>query len=169
MLRPGAHARLLAALAAAAIAASAAALLAGGCVSEPVRETPERAEAAAASPAVGPVWQWLGTRAPDGSVEVDEPERYTLRLVPGGHARIRLDCSRGGGPYAVRGERLVLGELLSTREDCPPDSLDARYERELDRVRSFRVEGGRLYLELAGGGGTMRFRRRPDDPSVSAP
>jgi len=43
--------------------------------------------------------------------------------------------------------RLSFGSLLSTRMACPPDSLDSPFMKDLQRVVSFFLENGKLYLE----------------------
>jgi heat shock protein HslJ len=40
---------------------------------------------------------------------------------------------------------------------CPPDSLDSAFMRDLQRVVSFFVDSGTLYLELPDDSGTMKF------------
>jgi heat shock protein HslJ len=44
---------------------------------------------------------------------------------------------------------------------CPPDTQDASFMRDLQRVASFFIERGELYLELPVDSGTMRFRQAP--------
>lgn len=120
---------------------------------------------------IGPIWEWLGTTAPNDSIEVPTPERYTLQLLPDGRAQVRFDCNRGGGSYEIADGRLSFGPLMMTRMACPADSLDSRYASELSRVESIAIERGVLNLGLQQQGGTMRFRedtasgsRIPDTP-----
>ena len=67
-------------------------------------------------------------------------------------------CNRGGGDYRISTGKLSFGPLLSTRMACPEDSLDGPFMRDLQRVVSFFVENGMLYLELPMDSGTMKFR-----------
>jgi heat shock protein HslJ len=103
-------------------------------------------------------WHWVATIAPVKKITVQYPERYTIRLNEDGKGQIRFDCNRGGGTYEISGGRLSFVPMLSTRMACPPDSLDAPFIRDLQRIVSFLVEDGMLYLELQYGSGTEKFR-----------
>ncbi len=107
---------------------------------------------------VGKVWQWESFVSPVETIEVPAPERHSLELMPDGKASARFDCNRGGGTYRIEPGMLTFGPLMSTRMACAPGSLGERYARELGRVTSFFVEGGKLYLELPVDSGTLRFR-----------
>ena len=106
-------------------------------------------------------WQWESTITPVEKITVPAPERYTIRLSDDGRLRAQFDCNRGGGDYKISAGKLSFGPLISTRMACPPDSLDGPYMRDLQRVMSFFIEGGNLYLELPYDSGTMRFRPAP--------
>ena len=103
-------------------------------------------------------WQWESTLTPVEKITVPAPERYTIFLQADGRAQIRFDCNRGGGEFKISPGKLAFGPLMSTRMACPPDSLDSAFMRDLQRVVSFFVDGGRLYLELPYDSGTMKFR-----------
>jgi len=104
-------------------------------------------------------WQWESTLAPVEKITVLNPERYTIRLTDDGKAQIRFDCNRGGGSYEISEGKLSFGPLISTRMACPADSQDGPFMRDLQRVSSFFIEEGALYLELPADSGTMRFRK----------
>ena len=106
-------------------------------------------------------WQWESTITPIEKITVPNPERYTILLTPDGKAKVRLDCNRGGGDYKISIGKLSFGPLLSTRMACPPDTLDGSFMRDLQRVTSFFIENGNLYLELPLDSGTMKFRPGP--------
>jgi len=103
-------------------------------------------------------WQWVGTITPVEKVTVADPGRYTIRMTDDGKAQARFDCNRGGGTYVISEGKLSFGPLLSTRMACPADSLDGPFMRDLQRVISFFVQDGDLYLEMPYDSGTMRFR-----------
>lgn len=103
-------------------------------------------------------WQWEATITPVEKVDVPEPERYTILLSADGKAQVRFDCNRGGGEYKIADGKISFGPLRSTRMACPEDSLDARFMQDLQRVASFFVQDGLLYLELPYDSGTMKFR-----------
>jgi heat shock protein HslJ len=52
---------------------------------------------------------------------------------------------------------LSFSPLISTRMACPADSMDGPFIRDLQRVTSFFIEGGKLCLELPYDSGTMIF------------
>jgi len=106
-------------------------------------------------------WQWVSTVTPAEKITVPKPERYTIRLTEDGKVQARFDCNGGGGTYVISEGKLSFGPLLSTRMACPEDSLDGPFMRDLQRVASFFVQDGDLYLELPLDSGTMRFRAAP--------
>jgi heat shock protein HslJ len=75
-----------------------------------------------------------------------------------GDLRARFDCNRGGGRYTISNGQISFGPMMSTRMACPPDSLDGPFLRDLQRVVSFFVENGILFLAFPVDGGSMRFR-----------
>jgi heat shock protein HslJ len=103
-------------------------------------------------------WQWESTITPVEKITVPGPERYTIFLQADGRAQMRFDCNRGSGGFKISPGQLSFGPLLSTRMACPPDSLDSAFMRDLQRVVSFFVDNGTLYLELPYDSGTMKFR-----------
>jgi heat shock protein HslJ len=106
-------------------------------------------------------WQWEATITPVERITVKNPERYTIMLADDGKVQARFDCNRGGGEYKISASKLSFGPLMSTRMACPPDTLDGPFMRDLQRVASFFLQGGLLYLELPMDSGTMRFRPAP--------
>jgi len=104
-------------------------------------------------------WQWDSTITPVEKIAVPNPDRYTIVLDSDGKLQARFDCNRGGGEFAIASGRLSFGPLLATRMACAPDSLDSVFMRDLQRVVSFFVQDGYLYLELPFDSGTMRFRQ----------
>ena len=107
---------------------------------------------------LGTTWQWESTITPVEKITVPAPERYTIFLQADGKAQMRFDCNRGGGGFNISTGKLSFGPLMSTRMACAPDSLDSAFIRDLQRVASFFVDNGTLYLELPYDSGTMKFR-----------
>ena len=103
-------------------------------------------------------WQWESTITPVEKITVPAPERYTIRLSDDGRLRAQFDCNRGGGDYKISAGKLSFGPLISTRMACPPDSLYNQFMKDLQRVGSFFLQDGNLYLELPYDSGTMKFR-----------
>ena len=110
---------------------------------------------------LGKTWQWESTITPVEKITVPNPDRYTILLTEKGRLQARFDCNRGGGDYKISAGKLSFGPLMSTRMACPPGTLDGPYTRDLQRVVSFFVQDGNLYLELPYDSGTMRFRPAP--------
>jgi heat shock protein HslJ len=106
-------------------------------------------------------WQWVSTITPVEKITVTDPERYTIMLTEDGKLQARFDCNRGGGEYEISKGKLSFGPLMATRMACPEDSLDGPFMRDLQRVVSFFLQGGLLYLELPYDSGTMKFRPAP--------
>ena len=106
-------------------------------------------------------WQWVSTITPVEKIAVPDPERYTIILTDDGKLQARFDCNRGGGEYKISSGKLSFAPLLSTRMACPPGTLDGPFMRDLQRVASFFVQDGLLYLELPYDSGTMKFRTAP--------
>jgi heat shock protein HslJ len=107
---------------------------------------------------LGKTWQWESTITPVEKITVPAPERYTIFLQADGRAQMRFDCNRGGGGFKISPGKLSFGPMMSTRMACSPDSLDSAFMRDLQRVVSFFVDNGTLYLELLYDSGTMKFR-----------
>jgi len=110
---------------------------------------------------VGKTWHWEATITPTEEIHAGEPERYTILLGETGKLLARFDCNRGGGAYEISDGKLAFGPLASTFMACPPDSRATVFMRDLQRVVSFFVQDGKLYLELSMDSGTMRFRPAP--------
>jgi heat shock protein HslJ len=142
----------------------------GGCELLPTPAEPEADEAETAKETAageflrapeaitGVTWEWISTTTPVEQTVVPDPARYTILLQPDGQLRARFDCNRGGGKYEIEEGRLSFGPLISTRVACPEDSLDAPFMMDLQRVSSFFVRDGELYLEMPMDSGTLRFR-----------
>lgn len=124
---------------------------AGGASGTPARITDPQA-------VLDRTWLWEATVTPAEKITAAAPERYTLRLAPEGRAQALFDCNRGGGDFKISPGKISFGPMMATRMACPPDTQDFVFMRDLSRVASFFVEGGKLYLELGMDGGTMRFR-----------
>lgn len=110
-------------------------------------------------------WQLHAIRSmsdAQGSTQVPEPHRYTLRFGADGRANLRLDCNRGSAtwqatPASDHTGALTLGPIAATRALCPPPHLDERIIRDLAYVRSYRLIGGKLFLSLMADGGIYEW------------
>lgn len=123
-------------------------------VNLPRAETP--AGQAAAQPEDNPrntLWQWTGGAPPDGTtIDVDDPERYTLALLDDGSYVFRADCNSGTGQYTLDGTSLTLLPGAMTLVACDEESLSDQYLEFLGRVVSFDLDDpGGLTLTLDDG------------------
>ena len=106
-------------------------------------------------------WEWVKLTTPVEQVDVDAPDRYTVRFGTDGRVALKADCNRGAGSYSVSGDRqLALKPIALTRAACLPGSLSDRFAKEVGRATSYFVRDGDLYLELPVDSGTLRFRRQ---------
>ena len=103
-------------------------------------------------------WYWESTISPVEKIMVSEPEHYAFILKDDGKVNAKFDCNRGGGNYQISEGKLSFGPLISTRMACPQDSLNMIFMRDLQRVNSFYMQDGSLFLELPLDGGTMKFK-----------
>lgn len=104
------------------------------------------------------LWHWEGQLAGDKLV-VDQPDRYTLEIQPGGKALVRADCNRGSASYKLdgRGFSIKLGAM--TKAACPTGSLSDRFLKALESAVSQRTKGENLFLDLPAEHGTLKFIR----------
>ena len=113
----------------------------------------------------GSAWQLRAIQSMDdaqGTTQISEPQRYTIRFNAGGRLALRLDCNRGMGtwqstPAADRSGSLELGPVAGTRALCGPASLDQKLLRDLPYVRSYVLKGGRLFMSLMADGGIYEW------------
>jgi len=115
------------------------------------------AGAGSAPTVIGMQWQWVGTTTPVERVTVADPSRYTMRLVDDGKAEMQFDCNRGSGSYSIAEHEISFGPFMSTRMACPEESQDFVFMSQLEKVSSYFVRDGDLYLEMPYDSGTMHF------------
>ncbi len=106
---------------------------------------------------VGPVWSLSEAVYPDHSLTVTATGRYTLEFNNADGVAVRADCNRSTGTYAQSGNELSLTLGPTTLAACPPQSLSDRYLRELGQIANYRIEDGRLAIELRNNLGTLFF------------
>jgi heat shock protein HslJ len=107
---------------------------------------------------LGVIWKWESfTQTSGEAVAVDNPEAYEFMLLPTGAIRVKADCNNGSGTYWVEGDSISIEVLTLTRAACPPGSLSDDFVQLLNQTSAYWVEGGDLFFEVGGDGGTMRF------------
>jgi heat shock protein HslJ len=110
-------------------------------------------------PFVNVEWRWTaGTDAEAAIIDVDDPSRYTLVLMPDGTFEALADCNRSAGGYVLEGINLALIPGPTTLVACPPGSLSDLFLSRLSNVTGFTVDDvGNLVLMLGEAGGEMVF------------
>jgi heat shock protein HslJ len=106
-------------------------------------------------------WQLQSFVLDDGStIQVPNPENYTIQFGADGALNVKADCNLCNGSYeSTFGNNLEIGLLACTLAHCGPESLDFRYTSALGSTSSFRREGDELILDYSGG--TMNFTVSP--------
>lgn len=144
------------------IAAAALAIACAGCGNEAGESAAPRDAAnssdAANDALLGRTWGWVSTVTPVERVDSSNPQNYTITLEADGTVLAQFDCNRGRGSYELADYRLSFGVFAATRMACPENSQDSRFARDLERIATFFIDDGELYLEMPMDSGTMRFR-----------
>jgi heat shock protein HslJ len=109
---------------------------------------------------IGVVWKLVQIQERnDLAITIDDPEKYTLELLPDGKVRIRADCNRGFGSYTMRGRKISFNKTAYTMAACPPGSLFDEFTRNLHEANSYVVKDGNLYIAYGIDAGTMKFTK----------
>lgn len=107
----------------------------------------------------GIVWKW--ERFEDTSklhdFVIDDPNKYTLILLPDGTYRVKADCNRMQGQYTREGGRIKIEPGAATLAECEPGSRYAEYLRHLTEAVSFVLREKKLVLNLMMDGGNLVF------------
>jgi uncharacterized lipoprotein YbaY/heat shock protein HslJ len=105
------------------------------------------------------LWNWESFRDPAGvnSIDVDDPDQYTLMLQTDGQFNIQADCNSGSGSYILRDNGIIFQPGPTTLAECGPDSLYADFLELLGDVATYVVEDGKLVLNLKMDAGDMVF------------
>ncbi len=109
---------------------------------------------------IGVVWKLVQIQERnDRAITIDDPEKYTLELLPNGQVRIRADCNRGFGSYTIKGREISFHKTAYTRAACPPGSLFDVYTRNLQQAKSYVIDEGNLYITYGIDAGTMKLSK----------
>jgi heat shock protein HslJ len=138
-------------------------LVLGGCAAAAV--PPSQAAAGALGRLADTRWQLVQLQSLElGTLKPEDPTRYVMDLTAGGQLAMQLDCNRAVGRWEARptgatGGSISFGAAAMTRAACPPGSMDTRIAGDLDRVRTYTLDGDRLNLALEANGGVYSWRR----------
>ena len=92
------------------------------------------------------------------NIVIDEPDKFTLTLLPNGTYQVMADCNRMQGQYTLEGTRIKIEPGPATLAECPPGSPYAEYLRRLNKVVSFILHENKLVLNLIMNKGNMIFK-----------
>lgn len=116
-------------------------------------------------------WGWEA-RDPNSSdiasLDVPNPEHYTLTFNEDGTFSARVDCNNVAGEYASSPpDSIAISPGPSTLVACPPGSLADEMVKLFDAVRNFRfLENGNLLILAWAEGGPLDFFRLLDVQEV---
>ena len=121
--------------------------------------TPTPAPPAADNSITNILWQWtsVANRSTGETIEVPNPQDYTIAFYEDGTLSGQADCNTFTGTYSQEsGFAITLGAM--TMAACGDDSLDQQYLALLGSVAAGGPDGaGGLALETAGGEQRMLF------------
>jgi len=111
----------------------------------------------AAGDLAGSTWRFAEAIYPGHRLLVTAADRYTLTFRDSRNVAVLADCNRSSGTYIQNGDKLAIALGPTPLAACPPQSLSDQYLRDLGSVVRYRLEGGRLRLELQDNLGTLLF------------
>ena len=99
-----------------------------------------------------------------GTQRPDPGQDYTMSLNADGTVSMKLNCNRGMGSWKAgsaggNSGSFEFGPISTTKVFCKPPSLDQQIARDAAYVRSYVLEGDRLYLNLMADGGTYVWQK----------
>lgn len=117
----------------------------------------------------GTTWEFIEFRSSSDTIGVvrnEQPGRFRLVLNGDGTVAMELGCNRARGRWSAeasgsgRSGSFTFGPLAATKALCPPPNLDERIVRDAQYVRSYLLEGDRLFLSLMADGGIFVWEKR---------
>ena len=95
-------------------------------------------------------------RAGNPTIQVPNPEVYTLIMGNDGRITVRADCNRCTTTYTLSGDTVKIGHLDCTTNFCTLASLDGNYAAALEGDSTISISDSHLLLRR--GAVTLRFR-----------
>jgi heat shock protein HslJ len=92
------------------------------------------------------------------NIDIDDPDKYTLTLLPNGAYQVKADCNRILGQYTLEGKHIKIEPGPATLAECPPGLSYSGYLRQLSKVVSFSLHENKLVLDLILNEGNMVFK-----------
>jgi heat shock protein HslJ len=124
---------------------------------------------ASSSTITGIVWKWgrFEGSSNKSNFVIDDPNKYTLMLLPNGSYQAKADCNRMQGQYTLEGRRIKIMPGAATLAECAPGSRYADYLRHLTEAVSFVVRDNKLVLSLVVDGGNLVSSMAAKFPKVA--
>ncbi|MGZ8095906.1 MAG: META domain-containing protein [Methylosarcina sp.] len=88
---------------------------------------------------------------------IDDPDKYTLILLPNGTYRGKADCNRMQGQCSLDGPRIKIVPGAATLAECEQGSRYSEYLKNLTAAVNFVMRGNKLVLNLAMGEESLIF------------
>ena len=88
---------------------------------------------------------------------IDDPNQYTLILLPDGSYQVKADCNRMQGRYTLAGKQIKIAPGAATLAECAPGSRYAEFLRYLTEALGFVVHENKFRLNLMREGGSLVF------------
>lgn len=117
---------------------------------------------------MGTLWVLESFGTPSAETAVTGETPLTLEFTLDGQVGGYGGCNSFGGSYTVEGNRLVLGEIVSTLVACVDTTLmnqEVEYLNALQTVAEFQVDGDRLAITYHEGQGTLNFISAAANPT----
>jgi len=136
---------------------------------EATEDSDETGSAEPPADLVDVTWQLATLTAADGTESMpDDPSKYTIQFGSDWRVAVQADCNRGGGSYESDGDKLVLGQLITTLAACPEASLYDEFMQGLGSVASYVVADDTLTITLADDAGTLTFTGATDEATADS-
>ena len=98
----------------------------------------------------------------NGSMVVENPEKYTVQFLPDGLLAVGADCNRAALGYTQTGPSLEIKQGAMTLAACPEGSRSNEFVQQLGFVTSFTYDQSeatdQLVLAMMADGGFLRFQ-----------
>ena len=105
-------------------------------------------------------WSWVWTKTTynnDTEITPRDPAAFTATFIEDGHFQATTDCNSLRGTYELDGNKLIFGQMASTRMACP-DSQEQAFTGMLAEVQTHLLtDAGQLVLALKYDTGSMVF------------
>ena len=106
----------------------------------------------------GTFWRLVAIQSMDDSqYRPQDGALYTIEFHPDRRLFVQADCNHGQGTWMQGGSELKLGRIGMTKMMCGPNSLEVRFLRDLDYVRSFVMRRNKLFVATLADGAVLEF------------